>query len=151
GIDAYELVLVDDGSTDRTVELLRMHAATDPRIVVVRLSRNFGHQLASTAGLDIARGDAVVLIDADLQDPPELIPAMVERWRAGFDVVYAVRRKRKGASRFKIWTARLFDRTTQLLTKFEMPVETGDFRLMARRVVDALKVRRDRFTFIRGL
>ena len=99
GIDAYEIVLVDDGSNDRTLEFLRQHAAADPRLVVVRLSRNFGHQLAATAGLDIARGDAVVLIDADLQDPPELIPAMVERWHAGFDVVYAVRRKRKGRER----------------------------------------------------
>ncbi len=151
GIDGYEIVLVDDGSTDRTVELLRVHAAADPRLVIVRLSRNFGHQLAATAGLDVSRGDAVVLIDADLQDPPELIPAMVERWQAGFDVVYAVRRKRKGESRFKIWTARLFYRTTQRLTKVAIPVDAGDFRLMSRRVVDALKVIRERHRFIRGL
>jgi dolichol-phosphate mannosyltransferase len=118
---------------------------------VVRLSRNFGHQLASTAGLDIARGDAVVLIDADLQDPPELIPAMVERWHAGFDVVYAVRRSRKGESRFKIWTARLFYRTSQRLTKVSIPVDAGDFRLMSRRVIDALKSIRERHRFIRGL
>ena len=128
GIDAYEIVLVDDGSTDRTLELLRAHAAADPRLVIVRLSRNFGHQLAATAGLDIARGDAVVLIDADLQDPPELIPAMVERWRDGYDVVYAVRRNRTGESRFKIWTARLFYRTTRRLTKVAIPVDAGDFR-----------------------
>ena len=151
GVDRYEIVLVDDGSTDRTVELLRVHAAADPRLVIVRLSRNFGHQLAATAGLDVSRGDAVVLIDADLQDPPELIPAMVERWLAGFDVVYAVRRKRKGESRFKIWTARLFYRTTQRLTKVAIPVDAGDFRLMSRRVVDALKVIRERHRFIRGL
>src|ERR1700722_19172874 len=151
GIDGYEIVLVDDGSSDRTVELLRMHAAADPRIVVVRLSRNFVHQLAATAGLDISRGDAVVLIDADLQDPPELIPAMVERWQGGYDVVYAVRRKRKGESRFKILTARLFYRTTQRLTKVEIPVDAGDFRLMSRRVVDALKAIRERHRFIRGL
>jgi dolichol-phosphate mannosyltransferase len=151
GIDAYEIVLVDDGSTDRTLELMRVHAAADPRIVVVRLSRNFGHQLAATAGLDIARGDAVVLIDADLQDPPELIPAMVERWRAGYDVVYAVRRKRSGESAFKIWTARFFYRTTQRLTKVAIPVDAGDFRLMSRRVVDALKAIRERHRFIRGL
>jgi glycosyltransferase involved in cell wall biosynthesis len=151
GVDGYEIVLVDDGSTDRTVELLRGHAAVDPRLVIVRLSRNFGHQLAATAGLDVSRGDAVVLIDADLQDPPELIPAMVERWLSGFDVVYAVRRKRKGESRFKIWTARLFYRTTQRLTKVAIPVDAGDFRLMSRRVVDALKVIRERHRFIRGL
>ena len=151
GISAYEIVLVDDGSTDRTVELLQAHAAADPRIVVVRLSRNFGHQLASTAGLDISRGDVVVLIDADLQDPPELIPAMVERWQAGFDVVYAVRRSRRGESRFKLWTARLFYRTTQHMTKVAIPVDAGDFRLMSRRVVDALKAIRERHRFIRGL
>jgi glycosyltransferase involved in cell wall biosynthesis len=151
GIDAYEIVLVDDGSTDRTVELLKVHAAADPRIVIVRLSRNFGHQLASTAGLDIARGDVVVLIDADLQDPPELIPAMVERWHAGFDVVYAVRRSRRGESRFKLWTARMFYRTTQHMTKVAIPVDAGDFRLMSRRVIDALKAIRERHRFIRGL
>jgi polyisoprenyl-phosphate glycosyltransferase len=151
GISGYEIVLVDDGSTDRTVELLLGHAKVDPRLVVVRLSRNFGHQLASTAGLDISRGDAVVLIDADLQDPPELIPAMVERWQAGFDVVYAVRRSRKGESWFKLWTARLFYRTTQRMTKVAIPVDTGDFRLMSRRVVDALKTIRERHRFIRGL
>ncbi len=150
-VDGYELVFVDDGSSDRTLELLRSHAAVDPRIVIVQLSRNFGHQLAATAGLDQARGDAVVLIDADLQDPPELIPAMVERWRAGFDVVYAVRRRRKGESRFKIWTARSFYRITRRLTKVSIPVDTGDFRLMSRRVVDALKTIRERHRFIRGL
>jgi polyisoprenyl-phosphate glycosyltransferase len=151
GIDAYEIVLVDDGSTDRTAELLLSQAAADPRLVIVRLSRNFGHQLAATAGLDIARGDAVVLIDADLQDPPELIPALVERWHAGFDVVYAVRRKRKGESAFKIWTARMFYRMNQRLTKVSIPVDAGDFRLMSRRVVNALKAIRERHRFIRGL
>ena len=151
GIDHYEIVLVDDGSSDRTVELLQQQAAADPRIVVVRLSRNFGHQLAATAGLDIARGDAVVLIDADLQDPPELIPAMVERWHAGFDVVYAVRRKRKGESAFKIWSAKMFYRMNRRLTNVSIPVDAGDFRLMSRRVVDALKAIRERHRFIRGL
>jgi dolichol-phosphate mannosyltransferase len=150
-VEGYELVFVDDGSGDRTLELLRQHAAVDPRIVIVQLSRNFGHQLAATAGLDIARGDAIVLIDADLQDPPELIPAMVERWRAGFDVVYAVRRRRKGESPFKVWSARMFYRITRRLTKVAIPVDTGDFRLMSRRVVDALKLIRERHRFIRGL
>jgi len=151
GTDGYELVFVDDGSRDNTFALLCAHTARDPRIVVVKLSRNFGHQLAATAGLDAATGDAVVLIDADLQDPPELIPEMVERWRAGDDVVYAVRRNRKGESAFKIWTARMFYRTTQRLTKVAIPVDTGDFRLMSRRVVDALKAIRERHRFIRGL
>jgi dolichol-phosphate mannosyltransferase len=150
-VDGYELIFVDDGSTDRTLELLRQHAAVDPRIVIVQLSRNFGHQLAATAGLDVSRGDAVVLIDADLQDPPELIPAMIERWRAGFDVVYAVRRGRTGESRFKVWTAHTFYRVTRRLTKVAIPVDTGDFRLMSRRVVDALKSIRERHRFIRGL
>jgi glycosyltransferase involved in cell wall biosynthesis len=150
-VEGYELVFVDDGSSDRTLELLRQHAAVDPRIVIVQLSRNFGHQLAATAGLDIARGDAVVLIDADLQDPPELIPAMIERWRAGYDVVYAVRRNRRGESPFKVWTARTFYRITRRLTKVAIPVDTGDFRLMSRRVVDALKSIRERHRFIRGL
>ncbi len=150
-VDGYELVFVDDGSKDRTLELLRAHAAVDPRIVVVQLSRNFGHQLAATAGLDLARGDAVVLIDADLQDPPELIPAMIDRWREGYDVVYAVRRSRAGESAFKRFTARLFYRITNRLTKVSIPVDTGDFRLMSRRVVDALKSIRERHRFIRGL
>jgi glycosyltransferase involved in cell wall biosynthesis len=151
GIDAYEIVLVDDGSSDRTPDVLLAQAAVDPRIVVIRLSRNFGHQLAATAGLDVARGDAVILIDADLQDPPELIPALVERWQAGYDVVYAVRRKRKGESAFKIWTAKTFYRITRRLTKVSIPVDAGDFRLMSRRVVDALKAIRERHRFIRGL
>ncbi len=125
GIDSYELVLVNDGSKDATLPLLREHAARDPHLVVVDLSRNFGHQLAATAGLDVARGEAVVLIDADLQDPPELIPEMVARWREGYDVVYAVRRNRQGESAFKILTARVFYRITRRLTKVSIPVDTG--------------------------
>ncbi|HZO93423.1 MAG TPA: glycosyltransferase family 2 protein [Candidatus Baltobacteraceae bacterium] len=151
GIDSYELVLVNDGSTDATLPLLREHAARDPHLVVVDLSRNFGHQLAATAGLDVSRGDVVVLIDADLQDPPELIPEMIARWREGYDVVYAVRRNREGESAFKIFTARMFYRITRRLTKVSIPVDTGDFRLMSRRVVDALKSIRERHRFIRGL
>lgn len=151
GIDDYELVLVNDGSTDRTLTLLREHQADDPHLVIVDLSRNFGHQLAATAGLDAAQGDAVVLIDADLQDPPELIPQMVQRWQEGFDVVYAVRRNRAGESKFKLLTARWFYRITRRLTKVSIPVDAGDFRLMSRRVVDALKTIRERHRFIRGL
>jgi dolichol-phosphate mannosyltransferase len=151
GFDAYELVLVNDGSKDRTLALLREHAARDPHLVIVDLSRNFGHQLAATAGLDVSRGDAVVLIDADLQDPPELIPELVARWREGYDVVYAVRRKRKGESRFKLLTASVFYRTIRRLTNVDIPVDTGDFRLFSRRVIEALKSIRERHRFIRGL
>src|SRR5262249_38109348 len=107
-LGSYEIVIVDDGSSDGTWELLRALAGADSRLRLLRLSRNFGHQVAMTAGLDAARGDAVVLMDGDLQDPPEVIPELVARWREGFDVVYAVRSARPGETRFKLWTARLF-------------------------------------------
>jgi dolichol-phosphate mannosyltransferase len=122
-----------------------------PNIVLVNLSRNFGHQLAATAGIDVAQGEAVVLMDGDLQDPPELIAQFMERWRAGYDVVYAVRRTRKGESAFKLFTARLFYRIIKRLTNVAIPVDTGDFRLMSRRVVDALKRSRERHRFLRGM
>lgn len=151
GSPSYEIVLVNDGSTDRTLERLREQIATRPNVIVVNLSRNFGHQLAASAGLDIATGDAVVLMDGDLQDPPELIAQFVEKWRAGYDVVYAVRRQRKGESVFKLLTARIFYRTIKRLTKVSIPVDTGDFRLMSRRVVDALKRSPERHRFLRGM
>ncbi|GAC1432255.1 MAG: glycosyltransferase family 2 protein [Candidatus Velthaea sp.] len=151
GAPSYEIVFVNDGSRDGTLAMLRAHAAADPHIVIVDLSRNFGHQLAATAGLDTAAGDAVVLIDGDLQDPPELIHAFFREWRKGFDVVYAIRRTRKGESRFKILTASVFYRVTRRLTNVAIPVDTGDFRLMSRRVVEALKRVRERHRFIRGL
>jgi dolichol-phosphate mannosyltransferase len=119
--------------------------------VIVDLSRNFGHQLAATAGLDTARGDAVVLMDGDLQDPPELIAEFMAKWREGYDVVYAIRRSRKGESAFKLFTARAFYRVVRKLTNVAIPVDTGDFRLMSRRVVDALHSVRERHRFIRGL
>jgi dolichol-phosphate mannosyltransferase len=122
-----------------------------PDIVLVNLSRNFGHQLAATAGIDIAQGDAVVLMDGDLQDPPELIAEFAARWREGYDVVYAVRRKRKGESAFKLLTARMFYRTIKRLTNVAIPVDTGDFRLMSRRVVEALKRSQERHRFLRGM
>lgn len=146
-----ELVLVNDGSRDATLLRLRDLALTHHEIVVVNLSRNFGHQIAATAGLDMARGDAVILMDGDLQDPPELIGAFLERWREGYDVVYAVRRSRKGEGRFKLLTARWFYRTVRRLTNVTIPVDTGDFRLMSRRVVEALKLTRERHRFLRGL
>jgi len=147
----YELVLVNDGSRDATLLRLRDLALTHHEIVVVNLSRNFGHQIAATAGLDVARGDAVVLMDGDLQDPPELIGAFLDRWREGYDVVYATRRTRRGEGPFKLITARAFYRIVRRLTNVAIPVDTGDFRLMSRRVVDALKITRERHRFLRGL
>ncbi len=146
-----EIVCVNDGSTDGTLERLRQIARTDDRMVIVDLSRNFGHQLAATAGIDAAVGDAVILMDGDLQDPPELIAEFIAQWRAGYDVVYATRRSRRGESRFKLLTARVFYRIVRRLTNISIPVDTGDFRLMSRRVVSALKTTRERHRFIRGL
>ncbi len=149
--DDYEIVAVNDGSTDGTLSALRAARAFEPRLVVVDLSRNFGHQVAATAGLDTARGDAVVLIDGDLQDPPELIATFLTKWREGYDVVYATRRARKGEGFFKLMTARLFYRTIRRMTNVSIPVDTGDFRLLSRRVVDALGQTREKHRFLRGL
>jgi glycosyltransferase involved in cell wall biosynthesis len=151
GAPSYEIVLVNDGSRDATLARIRSEMARRPNIVLVNLSRNFGHQIAATAGLDTAQGDAVVLMDGDLQDPPELIAEFVGRWREGYDVVYAVRRTRKGESGFKLFTARMFYRTIKKLTNVAIPVDTGDFRLMSRRVVNALKSSRERHRFLRGM
>ncbi|MEO9263420.1 MAG: glycosyltransferase family 2 protein [Candidatus Baltobacteraceae bacterium] len=150
-VPSYEIVLVNDGSNDGTLANIRRELARRPNVVLVSLSRNFGHQLAATAGMDIAQGEAVVLMDGDLQDPPELITAFIEKWREGYDVVYAVRRTRKGESPFKVLTARIFYRTIKRLTKVSIPVDTGDFRLMSRRVVEALKRSPERHRFLRGL
>ena len=147
----FELVLVDDGSSDSTPELLDRLASGDPRVHVVYLSRNFGHQTALTAGLDHARGDAVVMIDADLQDPPELIPRMLDHWRGGCDVVYAVREHRDGESRFKLSTARWFYKLFDWLTTVELQHNSGDFRLLDRRALDALLSMRERSRFLRGM
>jgi glycosyltransferase involved in cell wall biosynthesis len=148
---SYEIVLVNDGSRDATLEKIREEMQRRPHIVLVNLSRNFGHQIAATAGLDVAQGEAVVLMDGDLQDPPELIEQFLDRWRQGYDVVYAVRRSRKGESPFKLVTARLFYRIIKRLTNVAIPVDTGDFRLMSRRVVNALKKSRERHRFLRGM
>ena len=147
----FELVVVDDGSTDRTTEIVEELAAADERVKVVHLSRNFGHQPALTAGLDHARGDAVVMIDADLQDPPELIGEMVERWRAGSDVVYAVREARAGETRFKLTSARWFYRLFRRLATVDLTPDSGDFRLMDRRVLDVLHAMPERNRFLRGM
>jgi dolichol-phosphate mannosyltransferase len=147
----YEIVLVNDGSSDGTRAAARQAMEHRSNVILITLSRNFGHQLAATAGLEIARGDAVILMDGDLQDPPELIEAFVSKWREGYDVVYAVRRTRSGESRFKLFTARLFYRIIKRLTKVSIPVDAGDFRLMSRRVVDALRRSPERNRFLRGM
>jgi dolichol-phosphate mannosyltransferase len=147
----YELIFVNDGSRDGTGEILRELAAQDKHVRVLGFSRNFGHQVAVTAGIDHAAGDAVVLIDADLQDPPELIPSLIARWREGYDVVYAVRRRRRGETWFKRATAGLFYRVLQQLVDVRIPLDTGDFRLMSRRVVDCLRAMPEQHRFVRGL
>ena len=147
----FELVLVDDGSSDGSDRELEKLAMNDPRVRVVQLSRNFGHQTALTAGLDHARGDAVVMLDADLQDPPELIPQMLDHWRAGCDVIYAVREQREGESRFKLATARWFYALFDRLAQVELQHNSGDFRMLDRRALDALLSMRERNRFLRGM
>jgi dolichol-phosphate mannosyltransferase len=147
----FELVLVDDGSTDSSPSRLEGFAAEDPRVRVVFLSRNFGHQTALTAGLDHARGSAVVMLDADLQDPPELIPRMLDHWRGGCDVVYAVRERREGESWFKLTSARWFYRLFDRLAQVDLQHNSGDFRLLDRRPLDALLSMRERNRFLRGM
>jgi len=149
--ETWELVTVNDGSRDKSFELLTELAHKDHRIKVVNFARNFGHQLAVTAGLHHTSGDAVIIIDADLQDPPELILDMIERWKAGYHVVYAVRQERKGESWFKLLTAKLFYRIIYRITDVDIPLDTGDFRLMDRKVVDALNSMPEHNRFIRGL
>jgi dolichol-phosphate mannosyltransferase len=151
GDTPFELVLVDDGSTDGTSELLESLAATDARVRLIPLSRNFGHQVALTAGLDHARGNPVVMLDADLQDPPELISEMIDHWRAGNDVVYAVRRRRAGETSFKRSTAGLFYKLFGRLAMIDLEPESGDFRLLDRRPLDALLAMRERSRFLRGM
>jgi dolichol-phosphate mannosyltransferase len=147
----YEILYVNDGSHDRTGEMLRALAASDRHVRILDFSRNFGHQIAVTAGIEHAAGDAVVLIDADLQDPPEVIRDMVERWHEGYDVAYGVRVDREGESKFKLVTASAFYRLMSRLTETEIPLDTGDFRLMDRKVVQALASMPERDRFVRGL
>jgi dolichol-phosphate mannosyltransferase len=149
--ESWELVTVNDGSRDRSLELLEALAAKDSRIKIVNFARNFGHQIAVTAGLDYAVGDAVVVIDADLQDPPEMILEMIERWKAGYHVVYAVREERKGESWFKLLTAKVFYRMIYRITDVDIPLDTGDFRLMDAKVVQVLRQMREHNRFIRGM
>ncbi|MEW5958648.1 MAG: glycosyltransferase family 2 protein [Chloroflexota bacterium] len=149
--ESWELVLINDGSKDRTPELMRELHAADPRVHYIDFARNFGHQIAVTAGMDYAQGEAIILIDADLQDPPELFLQMIEKWKEGYDVVYAVREERKGESWFKLATAKLFYRIIFRITDVKIPLDTGDFRLMDRKVVNAIKQMKERHRFIRGM
>jgi polyisoprenyl-phosphate glycosyltransferase len=147
----FELVLVNDGSSDRTPELLDQIAAQDPRVRVIHLSRNFGHQAALTAGLEHATGDAVAMLDADLQDPPELIGEMVAQWSQGSDVVYAVREQREGETAFKLATASWFYRLFDKLAQVDLEPNSGDFRLLDRRALNALLEMTERSRFLRGM
>jgi glycosyltransferase involved in cell wall biosynthesis len=147
----FELILVDDASRDRTADLLDLLADSDPRVRVLHLSRNFGHQAAITAGLEHALGDVAVMLDGDLQDPPELIPTMLEHWRSGSDVVYGVRESRAGETRFKLASARWFYRLFGRVTGLKLRENSGDFRLLDRRALDAILSMRERNRFLRGM
>jgi len=149
--EPYELVLINDGSRDGSYRALCALRDDDPRVVVVDFSRNFGHQIAISAGLDYARGEAVIIIDSDLQDPPEVIPELAATWRRGAEVVYAQRRGRPGETRFKLLTAAAFYRLIRRLTSVDIPRDTGDFRLLDRKVVDTLVAMKEHHRFMRGL
>lgn len=147
----FEIIYIDDGSQDQTPQLLHQLQLKDSRVRVLFLSRNFGHQVAITAGIEHSTGDAVVLIDADLQDPPEVIKTMIDRWQQGYDVAYGVRTERAGETAFKLWTAKAFYRLINYLSDVEIPLDTGDFRLMDRKVVKALMAMPERDRFLRGM
>jgi polyisoprenyl-phosphate glycosyltransferase len=149
--EPWELVWVDDGSTDQSTEKIRELAHQDPHVRPVIFARNFGHQIAVTAGLDYSRGQAVIIMDSDLQDPPEVIPQMIAKWSEGYEVVYAVRKEREGETRFKLFTASLFYRIIYRITDVNIPLDTGDFRLLDRKVVDVLNSMRERYRFLRGM
>lgn len=149
--EPYELVFVNDGSRDKCADIVRGIAKRDSHVRLLDFSRNFGHQIAITAGMDYAAGRAIVVIDADLQDPPSVIPAMIEQWKAGYDVVYGRRLKRKGETIFKKVTANLFYRTLRSMTIVDIPVDTGDFRLIDRKVADVLRGLKEKNRFVRGL
>jgi len=149
--EPWELILVDDGSTDGSTEIIRKLAENDKRVRPIIFARNFGHQIAVTAGIDYSRGDAVVIIDADLQDPPEVILKLIAKWREGYEVVYAVREEREGETWFKRFTASLFYRLIHAVTNVDIPLDTGDFRLIDKKVVDIMNTMRERHRFLRGM
>lgn len=146
----YEMIFVNDGSRDNSIGLIKELARRFPQVKYIDFSRNFGHQVAVTAGLDKAKGDAVVIIDADLQDPPELIAEMYEKLKEGYEVVYAKRKKRKGESLFKLWTAKIFYRLLSRITSISIPVDTGDFRIIDRKIVNILRQMPEKNKFLRG-
>jgi len=147
----YEIIFMNDGSTDGTRDKVEKICSKDEKMKLVNFSRNFGHQVAITAGMDLAEGSAIIVIDADLQDPPEVIPKMIEKWKEGYEVVYGKRIKREGDSFFKKYTAKLFYRLLKSMTSVDIPVDTGDFRLIDRKVCDALKSLPERNRYVRGL
>ena len=149
--ESWELVLVDDGSKDGSTEMIRELSQKDPRVRAVIFARNFGHQIAVTAGMDYSRGEAVAIIDADLQDPPEVILDLIEKWKEGYEVVYAVRAEREGETWFKMFTASLFYRIIFKITDVDIPMDTGDFRLLDRKVVDVMGNMKERHRFLRGM
>ncbi|MBI4772068.1 MAG: glycosyltransferase family 2 protein, partial [Chloroflexi bacterium] len=149
--EPWELLLVNDGSRDHSLEVMRRLRAADPRVRIVDLARNFGHEIAVTAGLDHSRGQVVIMMDADLQDPPELIPDLIARWKEGYEVAYAQRVQREGETWFKLLTARLFYRLISRITDVNIPMDTGNFRLLDRAVVDALGQMHERHRFFRGM
>ena len=149
--ESWELIMVDDGSTDGSIDIIHKLAENDERVRPIIFARNFGHQIAVTAGIDYSRGDAVIIIDADLQDPPEVILDLIEQWRAGFDVVYAVREERSGESWFKKATASLFYRLMYRITDVDIPLDTGDFRLMDKKVITVMSQMREKHRFLRGM
>ncbi len=150
--ESWELVLVNDGSQDNSPRLMdSLHEQDPDHVVIVHFARNFGHQLAITAGMDLARGDAVTVIDSDLQDPPEVIANLIAKWREGYEVVYAVRTEREGETWFKLTTARMFYQLIQMLTDVEIPMEAGDFRLLDRKALDVLKRMREQHRFVRAM
>ena len=149
--ERWELLLVNDGSQDRSAEVIEKLHQQDGRVKGISFSRNFGFQIAVTAGLNHAQGEAVILTDADLQDPPETYPAMIAKWRAGYEVVYGVRASRVGETWFKLFTAKIFYRLIRRITNIDIPLDTGDFRLMDRRVVQAINNMPERNRFLRGM
>jgi polyisoprenyl-phosphate glycosyltransferase len=149
--EPYEIIFVNDGSTDQSLRLLSVLATQDQRVKVVNFSRNFGHQIAITAGLDYSRGQAVIVMDADLQHPPEVLPLLLQKWREEYDVVYAVRTERQGEGVFKRGTAALFYHLLKRVTRIDIPANAGDFRLVSRRAVEAMRMLRERQRFVRGL
>jgi len=149
--ESWELILIDDGSTDGSQDMIRNLSQKDERVRAVIFSRNFGHQIAVTAGLDYSRGEAVVIIDSDLQDPPEVILELLSKWDEGYEVVYAVRSEREGESWFKEITAAVFYRLINRITDVDIPLDTGDFRLLDRKVVNVIDQMRERHRFLRGM